>query len=151
MNDSELVDITVSNIRPTNVGSLYFGNDLDFLINGTLITNLAFDQVGIIDLIASLNTGDYLGSGVNVSTTHQNFGRFIPDRFTLTDNSPTLVNSCDPGGFTYMEEPFYYGSGNEPAITVTAVNENGDTTINYGDGGTSASDYWKLPTASFPD
>ena len=45
-----------------------------------------------------------------------------------------------------MEQPFYYGSGNEPAITVTAVNENGDTTVNYGDGGTSATDYWKLPT-----
>lgn len=142
--NSELLDVTSGNVQPTNVGSLFFGNNLDFA-NGTITTNLAFDQVGIIDLTASLVTGDYLSGGANVTSTHQNFGRFIPDRFTLSDNSPTFENGCVGGGFTYMEDSFYYGSGNEPAITITAVNENGDTTVNYGDGGTAATDYWKLP------
>jgi Family of unknown function (DUF6701) len=144
--NSELVDVISGNVQPTNVGSLFFGDALDFA-NGTITTNLAFDEVGIIDLIAALDTGDYLSGGSDVTTTHQNFGRFKPDRFTLADNSPTFENGCIAGSFTYMEESFYYGSGNEPAITVTAVNENGDTTDNYGDGGTSATDYWKLPTA----
>ncbi len=145
--NSELVDVTSANVQPTNVGSLFFGNNLDF-INGTITTNLAFDEVGIIDLTAVLSTGNYLSGGAAVTSTHQNFGRFIPDRFTLSNNSPILENSCVAGGFTYMEESFYYGSGNEPAITITAVNENGGTTVNYGHvGGTSATDFWKLPTA----
>ncbi len=142
---SELVDVTSSNVQPTNVGSLFFGSNLDFA-NGTITTNLAFDEVGIIDLTAALDTGDYLGGGSNVTATHQKFGRFKPDRFTLTNNSPALANSCVAGSFTYMEQSFYYAT--EPAITVTAVNEAGGTTVNYGHvGGTSATDYWKLPTA----
>jgi Family of unknown function (DUF6701) len=151
---TELVDITVGNIQPTNVGSLYFGDDLDFSVNtvisglsGTLTTDLAFDEVGIIDLTAALNSGDYLSGGFNATATHQNFGRFIPHEFTLADNSPSFENSCVAGGFTYMDESFYYGAGSEPAITVTAVNEAGGTTVNYGDGGTPATDFWKLPTA----
>ena len=148
-NDTELVDITVSNIRPTSVGSLYFGNDLDFLTNGTLTTNLAFDQVGVIDLVAALNSSDYLGSGVNVTTTHQNFGRFAPDRLSvIDDNSPSFANACSLGGspFTYQDQSFYFGSGTAPALTIRAVNENGDTTSNYGDTSPStvAGRYWKL-------
>jgi uncharacterized protein DUF6701 len=143
--NSELVDVTSGNVQPTSVGSLFFGNNLDF-VNGTITTNLAFNEVGIMDLSAALTTSDYLSGGANVTATHQRFGRFIPDRFTLTNNNPVLENSCVAGSFTYMEESFYYGAGNEPAITVTAVNEAGGTTVNYGDGGTSATDYWKLST-----
>ncbi len=144
---TELVNVTVGNVRPTNMGTLFFGVNLDFSSSsGTLTTNLAFDEVGIIDLTASLASGNYLGGSVNATATHQDFGRFIPDRFVVTSNTPVLESACVAGNFTYMDESFYYGVGNEPAITITAVSENGDTTLNYGDGGTAATDYWKLPT-----
>lgn len=152
--DSELVNIVVSNIRPTNIGSLFFGEDLDF-VNGEITTNLAFDEVGIIDLTASIDAdpalplpgdGVYLNSAQSITTIHQDFGRFVPDQFLLVDNNPTFTNTCTVGGsFTYMDEIIEYTTA--PEITITAVNENGDTTINYGDGGSAATDYWKLPTS----
>ncbi len=147
---TETVTISPTLVSPSTgtLGTLYSGGSSTIsltLSSGTLTTALAYDEVGIMDLTASLDSGDYLSGGDNVTARHDDFGRFKPDRFTMTDNSPTFENGCVGGGFTYMEDSFYYGSGNEPAITITAVNENGDTTVNYGDGGTTATDYWKLP------
>jgi Family of unknown function (DUF6701) len=147
---TELVDITSGNVRPTNTGTLFLGNDLDFTgSSGSLTTNLAFDEVGIIDLTASLDSGNYLSGGSGVSSTHENYGRFTPDRFTIpSDNNPSFANACTSGAspFTYQDQSFYFGSGTAAALTVRALNEAGGTTVNYGDTNpsTAAGRFWKL-------
>ncbi|OGB23047.1 MAG: hypothetical protein A3I66_08495 [Burkholderiales bacterium RIFCSPLOWO2_02_FULL_57_36] len=60
------------------------------------------------------------------------FGRFIPDNFNVSYNTPEFGASC--GSFTYVGQAFTYTTG--PVITVTARNgiNNGllnTTTVNY--------------------
>lgn len=62
------------------------------------------------------------------------FGRFIPDNFNVTLNSPQLATSCAAGSFTYTGQTFAYSTA--PVMTVTARNgtTNGlanATTVNY--------------------
>ncbi len=104
----------------------------------------AFDEVGIIRMQAEVGDEDYIGSG-NVSGTESgNVGRFIPDRFLANDNSPQFRNgdsawSC---GFSYQQQPFEFATGLQPILTITAVNETGAATFNYG------GDFWKLNTTA---
>jgi hypothetical protein len=102
---------------------------------------LSFDEVGIINLTA--NTNDYLGStDADVEGTIFNVGRFIPDRFNVTSNSPSFLNACTTGAlpFTYMDQNFYYGTA--PILTVIALNSSGEITENYGGNGLER--FWKL-------
>lgn len=99
-----------------------------------------FDEVGIIRLQSSVADGDYLGAGDVVGSITGNVGRFIPDRFMVSDNSPMLQNgdnswSC---GFSYQSQPIDFATGMNPVITVSAVSEAGTPTFNYG------GNFWKL-------
>jgi MSHA biogenesis protein MshQ len=91
----------------------------------------------------------YLGEDIAPSTS-QNIGRFIPDRFTVTDNTPAFADECLAGSFTYLEQPFFYSLATAPALTVTALNTApaltvtalntaGDVTENY-----DGENFWKL-------
>ncbi len=146
---TELVDVSHTLVRPTTpggTGTLYQGADLDFSgSGGSITTNLAFDEVGIIDLTASLDSTDYLSGGSDVTTSHEDFGRFTPDSLTVTANTPAFSNTCVAGSFSYQDEQFFYGTA--PVLTITAVNEAGSTTLNYGDESPSnaAERFWKLP------
>lgn len=71
------------------------------------------------------------------------FGRFIPDNFLVTYNTPSFDAAC--GGFTYIGQKFVYATA--PVMTVTARNgtSNGLTnlkTANYADA------YMKMTTLS---
>lgn len=104
-------------------------------------TTFTFSEVGITKLSAVVADGDYLGSGLSAaaSTPSENVGRFIPDRFDITVNpAPTLADSC--GGFSYMDQNIDFDTN--PTITITAVQENGDTTLNYDRG-----NFWKYTQA----
>jgi len=104
-------------------------------------TVFSFDEVGIIQLQASINDNDaiddndYLGALMADGTTSlsvvgspsTNVGRFVPDRFIVTDNAPNLANSC--GSFSYMDQAINLTA--DPVITLTAVAENGAATLNY--------------------
>lgn len=102
--------------------------------NGTAsASNLVWSEVGNIDLIATLASGSYLGSGLsatgNTGSTGSTcsgsggagtVGRFIPHHFD------TLVTQgCSAGVFTYSGQPFL--------VTVTAKNglASPTTTVNY--------------------
>lgn len=141
-NPSELVDIThlvVLPDPPGNNGTFNGGNSLDLNSGaGEINTVFSWDEVGIINLSASLNDNDYMGSGVDVTSTIENFGRFYPDRFVVAaEGSPAFVDECSTGTpFTYMDQTFRYGS--PPALTLRALNVSGGTTLNYGQ------DFWKL-------
>ena len=117
------------------------------------LTTVFYNEVGTMTLRAS--TSDYLATGQGIAGRSSNLainpgngsvGRFIPDRFLIvSDGNPSLLNSCDTGGFTYMDDTFSYNF--VPAIEIEAVNTYGAPTVNYGDGGTAATDFFKLPTA----
>lgn len=58
-------------------------------------------------------------------------GRFIPDHFELSTNTPAFAPGC--GGFTYLGQPFGFGTGLgiAPVWTATARNFASATTQNY--------------------
>ncbi|RMH42461.1 MAG: hypothetical protein D6694_07950, partial [Gammaproteobacteria bacterium] len=103
-------------------------------------TNVAFDEVGIIRLQADIQDGDYLGTGNVLGTESGNVGRFIPHRFVVTDNTPTLRNAQSPWtcSFSYQDQVIGFASGQNPQLTITAVNASGQPTLNYG------GLFWKL-------
>ena len=70
-----------------------------------------------------------------VSSQEFTVGRFVPDHFDITANSPKFNPGC--GSFTYLGQPF--GFGTTPLLTVTAKNSSGIVTQNY------ASTLWKMP------
>jgi len=93
-------------------------------------TNLAWDEVGIITLTPQLADGDYLGAGNVIGTTTGNVGRFHPHHFVaggVLTNRADLA--CPASAFTYMGEPMAL------ALTLTAQNATGFTTVNYATAG----------------
>jgi hypothetical protein len=118
-------------------GSLSNGAIAGSAFGGTgsaTISNLAWSEVGVISLAASVNNGGvnnkYLGdSAVAGATTGPNIGRFYPDHFDVTYNTPKFTPAC--GAFSYWGQKFAYSSGSVPVATVIARNTAGTTTTNY--------------------
>lgn len=100
--------------------------------------NFSFDEVGIISLQADIADDDYLGAGNTTGTASTNVGRFIPDRFTVTDNVPDFADACTT--FSYMDQAF--GFNVDPILTVNALNEAGTPTRNYDFNGVT--NFWRL-------
>lgn len=113
---------------------------------GTRQTDTAsYDSVGAFTLQledatwAAVDNVD--GSSATTRTIPQtggttiNVGRFIPDRFGVSMNTPqfrTFGSSSACGRqFTYIGQSFWYGTA--PVLTVTAQNAAGVTQANYGD------------------
>ncbi|NOT12918.1 MAG: hypothetical protein HOP23_13975 [Methylococcaceae bacterium] len=98
-------------------GSLAVTGDL-FSSGSSQITDLSWDDVGIIALSADILDGDYLGTG-NVTSTSGPIGRFTPDHFVTT-----VTPACSSA------TPFTY-SGQHADVTVTAMDAQDDQTSNY--------------------
>jgi len=127
-------------VNKNNFGRLDY-DGVTALADGEFLgTEFSFDEVGIIQLQASIddndatNDDDYLGGlksdGTTlavVGTPSGNVGRFVPDRFAITDNSPTLADSC--GAFSYMDQNINFATS--PTFTLTALEDGGGTTQNY--------------------
>lgn len=90
-------------------------------------TAFGWPEVGIITLTPSV--ANYLGSGAILGTTSGNIGRFIPNDFSTSLNTPIFGTACSAGSFTYVGEPFTYTVA--PVITATAQALGGTTTQNY--------------------
>jgi len=106
---------------------------------GTATVTETLSEVGAFSITAT--PPNYLGQSIPAATS-STIGRFIPDRFIVTDNSPLFNDAtCN---FTYQDQSFGFASGLTPELTVTAVNSNGATTANYGGDGVSNNDFWKL-------
>lgn len=102
--------------------------------SNTAVSNLYGCSFGSTEVPLKVAPGGSGGTG---------FGRFIPDNFSVSYNSPAFGAAC--GSFTYTGQRFDYTTA--PIITVTARNgiNNGLTnavTTNY------AGDYAKLTNAS---
>lgn len=131
---AEKVTLTFAKYQPTGVGAVNgnFSGTVGSFVNGVAgSTNLNWDEVGKIDLTATLTSGNYLGnSGLTATGTTGvagAVGRFIPDHFDVA-----VTQGCSTGGFTYSGQPF--------TVTVTAKNGllTPTTTLNY-DGSSNTS------------
>ncbi|MDO8940173.1 MAG: hypothetical protein Q7U98_13555 [Methylicorpusculum sp.] len=102
---------------------------------GTLSSNTAtYSEAGVIEAVliddsfAEIDASD--GSSTDertISSAKITVGRFVPDHFTVSANSPAFKPACNR--FSYIGQPF--GFGTAPKLTVTAKNSTGDTTLNY--------------------
>ena len=108
--------------------------------------NASFDEVGCIQLTAGISGGSYLGTGDIAQPQYFVIGRFTPDHFQVTQTIPTFQTGCDSGGFTYLDQPFNFVTGQEPAFTVTAKALAGTTTQNYSG---SPNGFFRLGTSHF--
>ncbi|MBK7950061.1 MAG: hypothetical protein IPK00_15220 [Deltaproteobacteria bacterium] len=91
----------------------------------------AFDEVGAIQLRASVADDDFLGAGPVLGSASDVVGRFAPHHFTVVANAPRFATGCAVGAFTWMGQPFGYAPGFETELIVTAVDRDGETTANY--------------------
>jgi len=99
------------------------GGSSNFTNGATTITDLAWNEVGIITIAPIIGDRDYLGAGDITGTASGKVGRFIPDHFAITPGSVT--EGCS-GNFTYFGQ-----DGFSTAFTLTAQNQAGTTTKNY--------------------
>jgi hypothetical protein len=135
---SVTVDLSHLLARPNNEDDGFTG--VPGMLNGTWSNHInnsgrfsgdySFNEVGIIDLTASIN---YLGTGI-VTTTLSSIGRFTPASFSITapvNGSWQNEQTSGNGGFTYIGQPFSYAT--VPAFTLNALSAAGDITVNYSD------------------
>lgn len=126
----EGVTLSFAKYQPSGVGSVNgsFSGSVGVFANGVATgTNLNWSEVGTIDLIATLASGSYLGSGLTATGTTGAtgaVGRFIPDHFD------TVVTS-QGGGFAYSGIPTGPVPGQPFTVAVTAKNASGSPTTNY--------------------
>ena len=87
------------------------------------VNNLAWDEVGILKLMASIADGDYLGSGPLTGAASGNIGRFVPDHLAITAGTP--VAACS-NAFSYFGQ-----DGFSTPFTLRAENSANTVTRNY--------------------
>ncbi len=117
--------------------------------SGVLTGNWRWDEVGIIGLAAHLVDNDYLGAGDlsrPAAAVLPRVGRFVPRRLDVAAAPgvvPAFAPSCAAGRFGYAGQEF--GFATPPQLSVTALNAQGSTTLNYVNvGSTAAGRFWKL-------
>ncbi len=127
--------------NPALAGSFNaFGTDCDGdPAAGVACGDFSWNEVGIITLQPGIFDGNYLGTGDVAGNSSGNVGRFIPNRLSVSANSPQLGHGCGVGGYTYLGQEFPFLV--DPVLTVTALNSGGGTTSNYG------GSFWKLSSA----
>ena len=110
---------------------------------GTLTgSTFSWDEVGAIQLRASVADGNYLGTGDVTGSVSGTVGRFAPHHFEATKNAPIFDTACAVGTFTWLDQPFGFVGASVPVITVTALNLTGTRTENY------SGSWWRLTNAS---
>ena len=137
----------------TATGASFFYNEVgNFGLSANAIFDSAFTAVNSAldctpDFSNTLVSGKYgckFGSPAIAQTTGSSgFGRFIPDNFNVSLNSPALGTTC--GTFTYVGQLFNYVTAPVATVTARSGTNNGltnTTTQNY------AGSYMKLTNAA---
>ncbi|MGH8620805.1 MAG: DUF6701 domain-containing protein, partial [Burkholderiales bacterium] len=118
---------------------------------GQLSTDVAsYGDVGSFALqlvdstYASVDVNDTVGdcnaNGSYVCSATIDVGRFVPDNFAVSLNTPAFGSAC--GAFSYLGQKFAYSTA--PEITFTARNFAGGTTTRYAD----ATKWWRITNAT---
>jgi hypothetical protein len=120
---------------------------MPFVAGQLVVDNASYDNVGsfavqLVDsTFASVDASD--GSTTterNITSSVVNVGRFVPDHFAVSYNTPVFGTSC--GSFTYIGQAFNYTT--VPVITVTAQGFANNTTTLYAD----PTKWWRITNAS---
>lgn len=134
----EGVTLTFSKCQPTGTNAVNgtFSGSGTFTNGVASATDLNWSEVGNGDLVATLTSGSYLGSGLSatgntgtggtVCNGAGNVGRFIPDHFDTVVTGPMSCPAglvCPTGGLVYSGQAF--------TANVYARNAAGATTQNY--------------------
>jgi MSHA biogenesis protein MshQ len=106
------------------------------------VTNLSWNEVGIIQLSGQIADNNYLGAGAAPNTyASANIGRFTPDHFAVI-GAMTLINrsnlACAGSPFTYLGEPLRL------AFQLEARELSGGRVLNYLPSGVAANNFAKL-------
>jgi MSHA biogenesis protein MshQ len=116
-------------------------------VSGQLTSDVAtYDNVGALSLqlvdssFASVDSTDSTALERNITSPVINAGRFVPDHFAVSLNTPTFTTACGAGSFTYVGQAFGYSI--QPVITVQAQNFANATTTLY------TGSWWRLTNAS---
>ena len=129
---SESPLVTHSLVLPSsgNEGQIEALNTLAFTDTGNLsesISQYAYDQVGIINVFAGLQDGDYFGVG-DVKGQLNNVGRFAPSHYQVLGVQAAAQCTQLGSNLTYLDQPFELG------FTVQALNHNNQLMANYKQG-----------------
>jgi len=129
---SESILLSHSLAAPLNgVVGILGGNSFSGFNQGARSQAMSWSEVGIINLSATLLDNDYLASGVSLSGTANNVGRFTPHHFVLRDHvlisNPMVSEACELGLYTYLGQRFTLN------YELLASNLAGDVTENYRD------------------
>ena len=122
-------------------------------VSGQLASDVAtYDNVGAFQLQlvdssfagvdASDTTGDCTAAGRYVCSTSIAVGRFVPDHFSVSYNTPEFGTACSAGNFTYVGQAFNYGVTAVPVITLLAENASNNPTTLY------AGSWWRITSSS---
>lgn len=148
---AESATLAFTKCQPTGtsaVNGTFSGSVGSFNNGAASATNLNWSEVGNGDLLATLSSVSYLGSGLtatgNTGTGGTvcgagagNVGRFIPDHFDTA-----IINGCLGCGFTYSGQPF--------TVFVSAMNGllTPGITVNYDGTANTAPNFAKAVTLS---
>lgn len=119
---NQTVTITSSNPVPAMGNATAINTTLTGFSNGTANASLTWNEVGTIDLNATL--ANYLGSGLSISGTQAGVGRFQPAYFDTA-----VTQGC--GTFTYAGSTTPAKAGQPFTVTATANRLGGGVTKNY--------------------
>lgn len=114
---------------------------------GQLVTDVAtYNEVGsfrmqlIDDVFAAVDSADSSLAERRIQSAVIDVGRFVPDNFGISLNTPSFATACGAGGFTYIGQSFGYAT--QPVITVVARDAANNTTTLY------AGAWWRITNAS---
>ena len=110
--------------------------------SGQLVSDIAtYDNVGAFQLQlidssftsvdAADTAGDCTSTGRYVCSSTLVVGRFVPDHFSVSYNTPIFATACGAGGFTYAGQTFSYSAGSAPVMTLRAENVANNATTLY--------------------
>lgn len=136
---AESAMISFTKCQPTGVNAVngsFSGSVGSFSSGSASASNLNWSEVGNGDLVATLASASYLGSGLSASGNSGtsgtvcngggagNVGAFIPDHFITT-----VTDGCAGCGFTYSGQPFtvFVTAKNGLAVPGTTLNYDGTT------------------------
>lgn len=122
-------------------------------VAGQLASNVAtYDNVGTFQLQlidssfagvdASDTTGDCTAAGRYVCSASIAVGRFVPDHFAVSYNTPEFGTACSAGNFTYVGQAFNYRVTAVPVITLLAENAANNPTTLY------SGNWWRIISGS---
>jgi MSHA biogenesis protein MshQ len=117
---AQTVNLSSTNPQPALGNATAISQPLTGFNNGSKAANITWMEVGTIDLVAAVT--NYLGSGLNATSTKLAVGRFIPSYFDTQ-----VTAACN--SFSYSGQPFSSQVTAHATGTATAA---GSVTANYG-------------------